>query len=82
MYDEYINASKWYVPAKGKGKHRDAKGHDSLSEVHHAMTIESQAVAHKAILVQSHHPSTTRPGRCAICGSTKRCQHRLSLLVQ
>ena len=29
MYDEYINASKGKVPAKGKGKQRDGKGTQS-----------------------------------------------------
>ena len=54
MYDEYINASKGKVPAKAKAKASNAKAKvNSLSGDQHAMTIGSQAVAHKAITVQS-----------------------------
>ena len=69
MYDEYINASKGKIPAKGKGKQGDGKGGKSkwraacdeywkpggCSQGHHC---------------PKYHPRR-QPGRCAICGSTR-----------
>ena len=69
MYDEYINASKRKILAKGKGKQGDGKSGKSkwraacdeywkpggCSQGHHC---------------PKYHPRR-QPGRCAICGSTR-----------
>ena len=52
MYDEYINASKGKVSAKGKGKQGEGKGGKS-NGVPHVRNTGSQAVAHKGTIVQS-----------------------------
>ena len=56
MYDEYINASKGKVPAKGKGKQGEGKASEkvvSLNGAQHVKNIGSQAGAHKDTVVQS-----------------------------
>ena len=57
MYDEYINASKGKVPAKGKGKQRDDYWKPGgCSQGHNCPKVSSE---------------TTARSMCAICGSTK-----------
>ena len=69
MYDEYINASKGKVPAKGKGKQSDGKGTKSR------WRPACDDYWKPGGCLQGHncpkyHPKR-QPGRCAICGSTQ-----------
>ena len=75
MYEEYINASKGKVPAKGKGKQGDGKGLKSkwrpACEDYWKPGGCSQG--HNC---PRYHPRR-QPGRCAICGSTKHVTVRM-----
>ena len=69
MYDEYINASKGKVPAKGKGKQGDGKGGKSKwrAACDKYWKPGGCSQGHNC---PKYHPRR-QPGRCAICGSTR-----------
>ena len=69
MYDEYINASKGKVPAKGKGKQREGKGRQSKwrPACDDYWKPGGCSQGHEC---PKYHPRR-QPGRCAICGSTR-----------
>ena len=69
MYEEYINASKGKVPAKGKGKQRDGKGQQSKwrPACDDYWKPGGCSQGHNC---PKYHPRR-QPGRCAICGSTR-----------
>ena len=69
MYDEYINASKGKVLAKGKGKRGDGKGCKSKwrAACEEYWKPGGCSQGHNC---PKYHPRR-QPGRCAICGSTR-----------
>ena len=69
IYDEYINASKGKVPAKGKGKQGDGKGSKSKWKPP-CEDYWKPGGCSQGHNCPRYHPRR-QPGRCAICGSTK-----------
>ena len=80
MYEEYINASKGKVPAKGKGKQGDGKGLKSKwrPACDDYWKPGGCSQGHNC---PKYHPRR-QPGRCAICGSTKHATSQCSRPVK
>ena len=80
MYDEYINASKAKVPAKGKGKQGDGKGLKSKWRPA-CDDYWKPGGCSQGYNCPKYHPRR-QPGRCAICGSTKHATSQCSRPVK